>query len=152
MGILSHCVRLSWGPTDTSAVSHVLTLFNFVFNTTVSRLCLALSVWSVFRSPSISIVQLQPSGGAVPDLRVDAPRRCVYFRCLAPVCFLLRFRCQITCTMRTFYSENKTSQLCPRMLFIVSENNVHFILSCNSVAETKQNVRSVTLMLAVSPR
>lgn len=38
------------------------------------------------------------------------------------------------------------SQLCSRMLFIVSENN------CNSVAELKQNVRSLTLILDGSPQ
>lgn len=40
------------------------------------------------------------------------------------------------------------SLLCSRMLFIVGENNIHH----NSVVETKQHVRSVTLILAVSPQ
>lgn len=63
-------------------------------------------------SVSISIVQLQPSGGAALDLQVDSPCRCVYFRCLAPACFLLRVCCQITSTTRTFYSETKSKQVC----------------------------------------
>lgn len=144
MGILSFCSALlgSYRVSDghTPAVSHILTLFNFLFNTTVSRLSGSCSVWSVFHSDpspeqfegrttilptpkmlrkafasimillsstSISIVQLQPSGGAAPDLQVDARGRCVYFRCLAPACFLLWFPCQITSTTQTFYSENK---------------------------------------------